>query len=121
MRHPHDAYQIAVSYGSDAKTTIIQIKILTFKRGVIGHEFTTSLDDIDTFIKLVRSAIAGDINEDSPLSIRRFGEKVIFDTQRNVPIMMELSIATFMVAELDELQTAIDTFLDARVVFLVAA
>jgi hypothetical protein len=122
MKNPYDAYQIAVSYGSDADTTIINLKIMTFDRAVIGHEFMTPSHDIDLFIHLVRQAVtgvgsAGDLNDGSFLSIQRRGEWIIFDTSRTTPIMMAVSIATVMADELDAVQDAINTFLDADVRF----
>jgi hypothetical protein len=135
QNNPNGAYQIAVSYGTDAGTTTVNLKLMTFDLGklVVGQEFTEPSDQLDLFINQVRQAIysgvgvTGDIVDASPLSIQRILGLIIFDAPfehegvRTLKVVMTITDASAMVDELDAVQDAIKTFLDAGVVFLAAA
>jgi hypothetical protein len=130
--NPYYAYKFAVAYGSDAETTTVNVKLMTFDRGkfCVGHQFTTPPDRLDLFIDRVRQAIGGvdvtgDLADGSPLSIQRMGDsinfsapvKLIGNLTRVLDAPMTVADATRMADELDAVQDAINTFLDAGVRF----
>lgn len=130
--NPYYAYKFAVAYGSDAETTTVNVKLMTFDRGkfCVGHQFTTPSDQLDLFIDRVRQAIGGvgvtgDLADGSPLSIQRMGDsinfsapvKLIGNLTRVLDAPMTVADATVMIDELDAVQDAINTLLDAGVTF----
>lgn len=135
------AYHIAVTYGSDAETTTVNLKLMTGNRGkwVVGHEFTTPSDHLGLFIDQVWQTIGGvagdladggvgvmDLADGSLLSIHRTEDGIVFSAPvkliygftRVLYAPMTMADATRMADDLDAVQDAINAFLDAGVTLI---
>jgi hypothetical protein len=121
---PNNAYQIAVIYTGDGKTTAVNLKIMTLDGSnlVVGHDFTIPLHRVDLLVDQVRQAINGGYPDDGLLlEVSRKDDWIVFDgplrRMSPRPVHMTAAGADLLATTLDEIQDAIITCLDAGVRF----
>jgi hypothetical protein len=119
-------YRIAVTYGSDAETTTVDLTLMTFDRGKLdgGRKLTISSPAVDVFIHMIELTIAGIATRDrvtlsgdlADMSIQRKDDWIIFNAPikgaRPLAVLMSVTDTRTMIDDLNAAQYRINMFFD---------